>query len=469
MEKLTLNCGWGQKEITPQRKTMLRGQFYTRIAEKAHDPLYATAKAICPENGEPVFWVSLDLVAIDRVTTEIIADEIQKKIPGFTRDRLICSCIHNHTGPFLRSDSSVREWGESFRIVTPGDCIVPEEYAKDFFAPRVAEACFDAYNNLKPSGFSSVLGHAVIGHCRRIKYRDGSSVMYGNTDDYNFDSYEGPTDNGIEMLYIYDENDILSGLVINVNCPAQVVEHKSEYSADFIGAFRQLLWKKLGYKLPVLALIGTAGNISPRDLVRRNRGEPSMNDYEGAEEIGRRLLNCFEYNLDKAGSNIEKKLEFGHEFKILPLPIRTVSLKESAEAENEYNKFLNKYNGDPSKFSQEDKYNSSWFAGIVNRGKLQKQCTLYDAPLHSLRIGNSAFVTNPFELYIEYGLRMRARAKAIHTFTVQLTDDSAGYLPTPFAVSAKSYSAMVSNCLVSCEGAELLTETLIRMVNALYK
>ena len=85
-----------------------------------------------------------------------------------------------------------------------------------------------------------------------------------------------------------------------------------------------------------------------------------------------------------------------------------------------------------------------------------------------MRIGDSAFITNPFELYIEYGMRMRARSKAIHTFIAQLTDDGAGYLPTPEAVLAKSYSTGVGSCLVSCEGGEMLTETSIRMINSLF-
>ncbi len=58
-------------------------------------------------------------------------------------------------------------------------------------------------------------------------------------------------------------------------------------------------------------------------------------------------------------------------------------------------------------------------------------------PVHIVRIGNCAFSTNPFELYIEYGMRIKARSKAEYTFTAQLTEASGGYLPTPFAVRAK--------------------------------
>lgn len=314
----------------------------------------------------------------------------------------------------------------------------------------------------------AVLGHAVVGHCRRIKLRDGSSIMYGNSDDYNFDRLEVPADSGVEMMYLYNNQDELTGLILNVNCPAQVVEDKHFYSADFIGSFRQQLAKKLGREIYVLSLIGTAGNISPRDLVRHGRGEPNMREWEGAEEIGRRLLNCFEYNLEKANSSIVKELEFGHIYKDVPLFIRTVNNDEITKAKVEFDEILKRNNSDIKMLQGKESAALFFAKGILDRAELQNKTSFYDAPVHALRMGESAFITNPFELYIEYGMRMRARSKAIHTFTAQLTDDGAGYLPTPDAILAKGYSTGVGNCLVSCEGGEMLTETSIRMINTLF-
>ena len=99
---------------------------------------------------------------------------------------------------------------------------------------------------MKPAGISPVLGHAVIGHCRRVVYRDGTSKMYGNTNTYNFERSEGPSDNSIEYIFVYDEKKNLTGLVMNVCCPAQVVENKCVCSADYVGAFRRQLAEKTG-------------------------------------------------------------------------------------------------------------------------------------------------------------------------------------------------------------------------------
>ena len=145
---------------------------------------------------------------------------------------------------------------------------------------------------------------------------------------------------------------------------------------------------------------------------------------------------------------------------------------EYNDAKKAYNIILEKVGGTVEALQNADaatKMDSSWHAGIIKRYERQQKCTIYDTPVHALRIGDCAFVTNPFELYIEYSLRMRARSKAEHTFTAELTDDCAAYLPTPNAVASKSYSAMVSNCMVTCEAGELLTEISIRMINSMWE
>jgi hypothetical protein len=470
LEKQIIKCGWGKEDITPAKKTLLRGQFYQRVSTHINDPLYATALAIQPTQGKVMFWISFDLLCCPKEIKNLLVLEIKKHILDFSEDRLICSCIHSHTGPYLSSFRFKKDSNDdsAIKMIIPEDCIVPESYVKNTLVPKATNACITAYNNLKPASFSSVLGHVVIGHCRRIKMRDGSSIMYGRSDDYNFDRLEGPSDSGVEMLYVFDTAKELQGLIINIHCPAQVLESKSYISADFIGAFRKQLTEKIGREIYVLSLIGAAGNISPRDLVRRRRGEASMYELEGAYEIGRRLVNCFEYNYDYAKNNIERDIEFGYIYKDVPLFIRTVTKTEMTLAKTQYEELVGKYKGILSDISGID-FNTLLFAkSIINRWNLQAKTTFYNAPVHAIRLSDCAFITNPFELYIEYGMRMRARSRATHTFTVQLTDDEAGYLPTPEAVLAKSYSTEIGSCLVSCEGGEMLTETSISMINSLF-
>ena len=56
------------------------------------------------------------------------------------------------------------------------------------------------------------------------------------------------------------------------------------------------------------------------------------------------------------------------------------------------------------------------------------------AEFHVVRLGDVAVVANPFELFVDYGIRMQARSKAVLTFVGQLSCQASGYLPTASAV-----------------------------------
>lgn len=474
MRKQILQSGWGKADITPRQKTLLRGQFYQRISTHTNDPLYANVLALQDTSGELLIWISFDLLGIEKRERQLLISELTKNIQGIKETNIICSCIHNHTGPYLNSVMFQNNRGGNLlpdRVDFPDDCLKAEDYVRQTLIPKTVDACKEACDNISPTGFSSILGHAVIGHCRRMLMRDGSAIMYGNCGDYNFDRPEGPSDHGIEMMYLYDEDKKLNGLIVNINCPAQALDRKYYFTADFIGLFRNLLKEKLGCELPVLTLIGAAGNISPRDyrnFVRGRKEEPDMWEMEGAVELSRRLLNCFLYNLEIAEKTVEYEIAFGHLYQEIQLPIRTVTNNEVEQADVELKKLIKKYNGELRELPLEDTKAYRYAKSILLRAEMQQKNTWYDMPAHAIRIGNSSFITNPFELYIEYGMRMRGRAKSLHTFIAQLTDDFAGYLPTPEAVKAGGYSTATGSCLVSCEGGELLTETSIRMINSLF-
>ncbi len=490
MQKKPILIGFGVDSITPQEPVLLRGQTYQRISTGVHDPLLCNVMAIGQTKEDAVFWCSLDLTQFSSRLVNRVVKALQKDFPGFERGRLIMSAIHTHTAPFEDSEGEHEMWGEAYRIYSvPEGVMVPEVYRDTVLIPGIVSACKKAYAAMAPAGVSPILGHAVLGHCRRVVYRDGTSQMYGDSNTYNFERLEGPSDDSIEMIYVYDLEKTLIGLFLNVCCPAQTVEHKRVCSADYVGAFRQQLAKKLGKELPVVTIIGAAGDISPRDLVRTrkatdpynpnrqnpdpterswNRGEANMHSFEGVAELGRRLVNVFEYDRDKADANIEYEVEFFHSFEFLPTLLRTVSQAEYAAAKKKYQAMIDKYNGDFSAFTLEDRSAVSLEAGICARFERQKKCAFYDTPLHIMRIGSCGLVTCPYELYLEYGLRIRARANCEHLLIAELTDDETEYLPTPFAVNAKSYSALVSNQLVSCEGGEFYTESAIRRINDLF-
>ena len=102
--------------------------------------------------------------------------------------------------------------------------------------------------------------------------------------------------------------------------------------------------------------------------------------------------------------------------------------------------------------------------GIAKRAELQKTEPKLTTKIHAVKIGDLAFVTNRFELFIDFMHRIQGRSPFAQTVIVQLVTDEYGqgsYLATERAVANKGYSATPYCNQVSPQGGqELVNETL---------
>ena len=90
--------------------------------------------------------------------------------------------------------------------------------------------------------------------------------------------------------------------------------------------------------------------------------------------------------------------------------------------------------------------------------------------IHIIALGDIAFVSNPFELYIAYQHRIQARSPFVQTFAIQLaaSTNGSGYLCTPRAADNMGYSAIMYSCNVSPEGGHILVEETLKELEALH-
>ena len=94
---------------------------------------------------------------------------------------------------------------------------------------------------------------------------------------------------------------------------------------------------------------------------------------------------------------------------------------------------------------------------------------LYQIETHVLRIGDVAFATNPYELFLGYGNRIRARSLAKQTFLIQLCCGAFGYLPTEKAERGGHYSAFVGSGTTGHVGGEILVRKTLEEINEMFK
>ncbi|MEW6355846.1 MAG: hypothetical protein AB1696_05960 [Planctomycetota bacterium] len=457
--KLTL--GWASRDITPSRPVLLLGQFHSRISERVNDPLSVTALAVEAknENGacEQAVIVSADHAVIPGFILAQVRERVRAAAPDLDVKKVFLSATHTHTAPTVTDGIYPPAAPE---VMTPAECA-------EQFVQSASGAIVEAWTNRRPAGVSWGFGHAVVGHNRRMTYLDGASKMYGNTNDVNFSHIEGYEDHGVDLLFTWDEKDRLTGVVVNLACPSQVTEGAKCVSADFWHEARVEIRRRLGADLFILPQCAAAGDQSPHLLLDK-KAEEFMRKGTGVterEEIALRIADAVEDVLPVAQKQIRTHAPFRHVARTIDLPVRKVTDEEVAFARSECDRLRK---ADP------DVKNSPTFVHlrrhnrVIQRYEEQKTKPFYPMELHVIRLGDVAMATNPFELFLDFGVRIKARSQAVQTFLVQLACDWTGYLPTARAVAARSYGAEVASNQVGPEGGQALVEETLKSIDELW-
>jgi hypothetical protein len=447
-----LLIGWASGSITPDAPVQLEGQHYERVSERVRDPVTATALALeSVDDGEQAIILSCDLTHTTARVLAAVRDRVAPLVPDFDVTRLFSAATHTHTAPMVR---------EGFYLDPPEGVITPGEYI-EFLAGRLAEIVACAWESRGAGTVSSALGHAALGFNRRVVYDTGESRMYGNTDTPHFVGLEGTCDHGMEMLFCWDAEDNLTGIVANPACPSQVVEGKRFVSADFWASARRRVREAYGEGVHLLPLCSAAGDQSPRDLVRRGRGEPDMRDESGLEEKGRRVARAIDYVYAKARAGARQAGPLRHHVERLTLPARRITPEMASDARRLLEELEAKTEPWPT-----DRIKKMRLRQALAAYEHQPSEPAFDMELHVLRIGNVAVATNPFELFLDYGLRMKALSPADQTFVVQLACDRGGYLPTAKATSGGGYGATITEGPVGPAGGEVLVARTVELIKA---
>ncbi len=484
--------GWSEVSITPDKRVGLMGQFIERISEYTETEVTATSVAIS-RGKEAVVFCSCDLVGVTRGLVSAVREKITAR-GGPDPDKIIINATHTHTSLQYKDGLDTLSFSagilgrylpyEKAEKGTEED-IMGEEEAFDFLAERIASGIIKAWESRKPGYIDLAFGRAAVGMCRRVCYSDGHALMWGDTAQEDFVSLEGGNDSGIELMYFHDASGSLTGAAVNIACPAQVLEHRLFISSDYWGKVKKRLRGKYGKDFFVLALCAPAGDQCPRDLIRwvapeipiadpninrgdgvKRRADPSMFDITGAETVGRRVSDEVS-GVYESGTYERAGSEFRHTVRKISLPVRRVTKTERDEAERKITEAASHM--DKANFDYSDNAILYVYAGTVARYETQDLEPETEIELHTVRIGDAVVSTSPFELFLDFGNRIRARSPAAQTFLIQLAGDSLGYLPTEKAELGGHYSAYVSSGVIGHEGGDILVEEALGEIRRLFE
>ena len=342
----------------------------------------------------------------------------------------------------------------------------------------MANAVVKAWESRAPGAMGYGLSHAVVGHNRRVTYADGTAKMSGKTDDPRFSHIEGYEDHAVHVLCFYDLQKQLKATAIALAATAQAAPG-SKVSADFWHDVRELLRKRHGEQFCVVGFCAPAGDQTPR-VQYRKAAEARMDKIRGvtaSEEAGRRVANAFDDVADLIAKDVRSSVPFVHRIHHIELPARIINQTEYAAAKTE----LEKIAAQPKR-TKSDAWYGHMYGLVVERYEAQQkgQWKTFPVEMHVLRLGDVAIATNPFELFVDYGVQIQARSPAVQTMLIQLAstgDKHAYYVPTPRAVASGktegppfgNYSATATHNMIGPEGAQVLVDQTVEAIKELFK
>lgn len=502
-----LRIGWAEVSITPDKKVSLVGQFAERISEYVEKPITVTAMALSTEDDQAVLC-SCDLVGVSRALVLEVRSKLAGNDLGLDPEKVIISATHIHTGPgYSRRCTSLdlqngavssfaklrsllmkelpagRKYVE-FANISENPEVADNDELLEFISDRIAECALKAWAGRAPGNFANAFGRAAVGMCRRASYSDGSAQMWGDTNTAVFTQLEGGNDSGIELMYVFDDSRRLTGIVANIACPAQCVQHRLFVSPDYWGEAKMLLRQHFGDDIYLLALCSAAGDQCPVDLIRwtepesdvhdpnlkrtnppRRKADPSMFDLSGMRKAGRRVAREIIDIYNDGLGDMQNDPELVHQVHMMQLPLRRTTLKEIGEARRAIRDYLRDRDGD---VDFNDIAALQVHLGILQRAELQEKNDIVETEIHILKLGSVAIATNPFELFLDYGNQIRARSHAEQTFLIQLANGEEGYLPTEKAENGGHYSAFISSGQCGHIGGDQLVRETLKNINELF-
>jgi len=500
-----LKIGWSRRDVSTDKPVMIPGQMHMRISKGVKDPIMLNCLAL-ENDGDAVIFISGDFVSAAGVIT-LLREAVQAKRPNFPVEKILLNVTHTHCGPLITDHAHIP-------VPHPGLEITSRDEYMEFFLEQATQAVLEAYDNLAEGAIAYGYGYAVVGHSRRVTYFDdvslrpenqtdgpknlfvhGHAMMYGNTNDDQFNGYEGGADHYVNLMYTFDKAGKLTGAIINVPCPSQNSEVESYLTSDYWADVRRILRAKYG-DISILSQCAAAGDSAPRTLHYRKAQDrryqlkyadhildPDLErPWENLNrlEIAERICNAFEEVLSWAKNDLIWDAKVVHSVRNISLPRRLFSEEMYRESLEELAK-LEQQSWVQTDEAVEDYYNNtvnmvgiSRYKGVISRYESQDSAPDTFMELHTIRVGDVAFASNPFELYTDYQHRIQARSPFVQTFIVQLCSTPkgefrAGYLATERAVANVGYSAAIFDNQVSPAGGQKLVEETLTDLQRIYE
>lgn len=420
-----LKIGMSLVDISPEKGVQLTGYPHCpRPNEGIHDPLYAACMFI--DNGkERVAIVTADLLHFSK--------DFMRELRGKFDFPILASCSHTHCGPlvgvvhdFEYAEGIRRDDGYVRTLMDKVTCIIEE-----------------ASNNT----FVGSIG-TYVGHCGAEQGIGGNRREKG-----------GLADPSVNIIAAKDTDGKIRGILLNYTLHPTYLHAENVFvSADYPGYIRRFF----GFACPDAVFMfaqGTSGNQSSRyHRVGQTFEEACRAGTTIAVEVFHSLEKIdFKDTLDIEYKSIEIELprkSFPPRDEAKAAMIKARERFESLKSAD----YITMRNAELDMFGAEDIY---YLALEADSGYVDP-----DLPceIQKLILGDTAILGSQGELFVEYGLAIKAASKYEKTFVFELSSAALpGYVYTPDAVNDGGYE--VGNSTFTPDAGEVIVKAAEKLLN----
>ncbi len=439
-----LKIGLGQVNITPPIGISLMGYFFDRKSVGIHDEIYA--KTILLDDGKTkAVIICCDLADIEREMV-LKAKGLMEKELGISSGNVLIHSTHTHTGPVTKSEPIIGTKDEGYLEILPR---------------LLLGSVISAKNNLTDAKIGFGSGREEnISFNRRYLMKDGKVRTNPGYNDKNIVRAMGPIDPEVGVMKLEDKTGNLMGLLVNFACHPDTVGGNL-ISADYPGVISKMIKKMKGNHVMIAFANGTCGNINHCDRIG---GKIRKSYFDQAKWMGTILggevlkvcekIECQSQSILKVAhkelditARIPSPGELRFARRLVQVGIEGLAKEEKEEISKHTNFF-----GDEV----------IWAKMLIDLAEKKKRTEKVDVQV--IRVGNSAIVSLPGEVFVEFGLRIKKNSKFKPTLVAEL-NSLVGYIPTEEAFSQnKGYEQRLGASKLVPEAGDLIANAAISLL-----
>lgn len=414
-------AGFAERDITPEIGMEMPGNYGKVFGRSIHDPCKVRA-AVFDDGVKRVALVGIDALMLRRESVVAARRLIQERC-GLPAGHVMIGASHSHSsGPtgFVRPGEYDYASPLVQKLAYEQSPTVNTAYVQRV-EQAIADAVCAAFDSRVEARCSFGFGREdQVSFNRRHRMKSGATFTHPGRGNPDMLDYAAPIDPEVGVVGAWDKDGRLLGVLVNFACHATT--SPPGFSANWICYLEKTLRGAMGSDAVVVFLQGDSG-----DITQVNNFSPHT-DPPG-EQQAMRVGGC-------VGAEAVKVLHLAESTGTVPLEAqaRTWKIKRRVPAPDRVRKSLELVRRPESEVGHTD-----WvFAKeIVLLDALIAKEPEVEVEVQAIQIGPAVFVSNPGEMFVEYGLELKRRGNFKLTFPVELGNGCVGYVPSEEALGPK--------------------------------